>query len=149
MKSLIDDVQISDGLKGEYETVLKDMYKNVKYTVGEATKKDDGSYEVEVKYQKMKVFGPAIESYAVSFQEYEEEVDAKIQNNEEVPSDEEILEQSFTLLKDGIQESLGNLQYEDEASMTVRVELVNKVYTPNADDVANLEQQMFDTEALK
>ena len=149
LKSLIDDVQISDGLKGEYETVLKDMYKNVKYTVGEATKKDDGSYEVEVKYQKMKIFGPAIESYAVSFQEYEEEVDAKIQNNEEVPSDEEILEQSFTLLKDAIQESLGNLQYEDEASMTVRVELVNKVYTPNADDVANLEQQMFDTEALK
>ena len=76
-------------------------------------------------------------------------MDAKIQNNEEVPSDEEILEQSFTLLKDGIQESLGNLQYEDEASMTVRVELVNKVYTPNGDDVANLEQQMFDTEALK
>ena len=59
------------------------------------------------------------------------------------------MEQSFTLLKDAIQESLGNLQYEDEASMTVRVELVNKVYTPNGDDVANLEQQMFDTEALK
>ncbi len=149
LKNLIDDVQISDGLKDEFETVIKDMYKNVKYTVGEATKKDDGSYEVEVKYQKMKIFDPAMQSYAVSFQEYEDEVTEKMQNGEESPSEDEVLETTFSLLKDAIQESLGNLQYEDEASTTVRVELVNKVYTPNEDDVANLEQQMFDTEAIE
>ena len=37
---------------------------------------------------------------------------------------------------------------EDEATTTVRVELVNKVYTPNEEDVYNLEQLLFDIEAV-
>ena len=120
----------------------------MKYTVGEATKKDDGSYEVEVKYQKMKVFTGAMEKYEAASDAYIQEMTEKVSSGEESPSEEEALEKSFSMLKDAIQESLGNVEYEDEQSATVRVELKNKVYTPNEDDVFKLEQMMFDIEAV-
>ena len=134
LSSLTAQGQFSDDLKKEFEAVVKDIYKSVKYTVGEATKKDDGSYEVEVKYQKMKIFAGAMEKYNAG--------------EGEVPSDEEINEMSYSMLKDAIQESLGSVEYEDEQTATVRVELKDKVYTPNEEDVYNLERLMFDIEAV-
>lgn len=148
MGSLTDQVQLSDELKAEFETVVKDIYKSVKYTVGEAVKKDDGSYEVEVKYQKMNVFAPAMESFNTASEAYVEEMTEKASSGEEVPSEEEINEASFTMLKDAIKDSMANVTYGDEETTTVRVELVNKVYTPNEDDVYNLEQLLFDIEAV-
>lgn len=148
MNSLTAQGQFSDELKAEFETVVKDIYKSVKYTVGEATKKDDGSYEVEVKYQKMKVFAGAMEKYTAATEAYVEEMTEKAGNGEEVPSDEEINEISYSMLKDAIQEALGSVEYEDEQTATVRVELKNKVYTPNEEDVYNLERLMFDIEAV-
>ena len=41
---------------------------------------------------------------------------------------------------------LAQVQYDEKASMTVRIELVNNVYTPNADDIAGLEKALFDGE---
>ena len=79
---------------------------------------------------------------------YIQEMTEKVSSGEESPSEEEALEKSFSMLKDAIQESLGNVEYEDEQSATVRVELKNKVYTPNEDDVFKLEQMMFDIEAV-
>ena len=55
---------------------------------------------------------------------------------------------SYSMLKDAIQESLGSVEYEDEQTATVRVELKDKVYTPNEEDVYNLERLMFDIEAV-
>ena len=57
-------------------------------------------------------------------------------------------EATYAMLKDAIKDSLGTITYEDEATTTVRVELVNKVYTPNEEDVYNLEQLLFDIEAV-
>ena len=146
--SLISGVSISDELQNEFTTVLQDVYKNVKYTVGEATKKDDGSYEVEVKYQKMKIFSAAMDKYTEALQAYSDEMAEKAGNGGEVPSDEELNEASYQMLKDAIKESLGSVEYEDEASTTVHVELKNRVYAPNEDDVYNLERLMFDIEAV-
>ena len=41
---------------------------------------------------------------------------------------------------------LAQVQYDEKASMTVRIELINNVYTPNADDIAGLEKALFDGE---
>ncbi len=147
LSSLTAQGQFSDELKKEFETVVKDIYKSVKYTVGEATKKDGGSYEVEVKYQKMKIFAGAMEKYNAAIEAYVEEMTEKAESGE-VPSDEEANEISYGMLKDAIKESLGSVEYEDEQSAVVRVELKDKVYTPNEEDVYNLERLMFDIEAV-
>ena len=148
LKSLTAQGQFSDELKNEFEAVVKDIYKSVKYTVGEATKKDDGSYEVEVKYQKMKIFSAAMDKYTEALQAYSDEMAEKAGNGGEVPSDEELNEASYQMLKDAIKESLGSVEYEDEASTTVHIKLKNRVYAPNEDDVYNLERLMFDIEAV-
>ena len=52
------------------------------------------------------------------------------------------------MLKDAMKDALANVEYEDEQSTTIRVNLVNKVYTPNEEDVYNLEQMLFDIEEV-
>lgn len=148
LNSITSQVQLSDELSAEFREVLKDVFKNVKYTVGEATKGENGSYDVEVKYQKMDVFAPAMESFNAASEAYIAEMTEKAQNGEETPSESEMTEAVFTMLKDAIKESMGNVSYEDEASTTIHIELVDKVYTPNEDDIYNLEELLFDTDAV-
>lgn len=146
MNSLISGVNISEELRGEFKTVLQDVYKSVKYTVGEATKQEDDSYVVEVKYQKMKVFAPAMEKFQEGQQAYTDEISEQVQNGGESPSEDEINEQVYTILKDSIKDALANAEYEEETSTTVRVELQDKVYSPNQEDVEALEYALFDLE---
>ncbi len=146
LNSLISGVTISDELKNEFTTTLQDVYKSVKYTVGEAEKQDDDSYVVEVKYQKMKVFAPAMEKFQAEQQAYTDELSEQVQNGGEYPSEDEISEQVYTMLKDAIKDAAANAEFEDEVSTTVRIELKDKVYSPNQDDVEALEYALFDLE---
>ncbi len=52
------------------------------------------------------------------------------------------------MLKDAIKGAMGNVTYGDEESTTVRIELKDKVWTPNEDDLYNLELLLFDSEAV-
>ena len=142
--SLISGVNISEELQGEFTTVLQDIYKSVNYTVGEATKQDDNSYVVEIKYQKMKIFAAAMEKFQEGQQAYTDELSEQVQNGGEYPSEDEINEKVYTILKDALKEASQNVEYEEEASTTVRVELNDKVYSPNQEDVEALEYALFD-----
>ncbi len=144
--SLLAGVSVSEELQGEFKTVLQDVYKSVKYTVGEATKQDDNSYVVEVKYQKMKVFASAMDKFQAGQQAYTDELSELVQNGGEYPAEDEINEKVYTILKDSIKEAAQNVEYEDETSTTVRVELNDKVYSPNQEDVEALEYALFDLE---
>lgn len=148
MNSITAQAQFSDELSAEYREVLKDIFKNVKYTVGEATKGENNSYEVEVKYQKMNIFAPAMESFNTTSQAYINEMTEKAQNGEETPSEDEMTEEIYAMLKDALKESLENVTYEDEETTTIRIELKDKVYTPNEDDIYNLEMLLFDNDAV-
>lgn len=108
MSGITTGVQLSEELKGEFRDVLKDVFKNVKYTVGDATKKDD-AYEVEVKYQKMNVFAPAMETFTADSEAYVEEMTQKATNGEDTPSEEEINEKVYSMLKDAIKGAMGNV----------------------------------------
>ena len=147
MSAITQSVQLSDELQSEFKDVLKDVFKNVKYTVGEATKKDD-SYEVEVKYQKMNVFAPAMESFNAASEAYVTEMTEKAANGEDTPSEEEINEQVYVMLEDAIKEAMGSVTYGDEESTIVHIELKDKTWTPNEDDLYNLELLLFDSEAV-
>lgn len=148
MKSLTSQAKVSDELQGEFRDVLENIFKNVKYTVGEAAKKDN-SYEVEVKYQKMKIFEPAVENFNTTSQEYINGATEKAENGEESPSEEEISEQIFTLLKDALKDAMGNASYGDEESTVIHVELKDNTWMPNETDVQNLEKLLFDMEVLE
>ncbi len=41
---------------------------------------------------------------------------------------------------------LAEVQYDAAASLTIRIELIDNVYTPNASDIEELEKALFDGE---
>ncbi|MCI8483767.1 MAG: hypothetical protein HFH41_05460 [Lachnospiraceae bacterium] len=119
----------SEEQKAEFREVMTDIYEGVKYTVGDSTKKDN-SYEVEVKCQRMKIFEPALETFANNI------------------TGEESEEELINALIESFKTELGNVTYDEEESVTVRVELVDKTWTPNSEDVLALQYALFDSESL-
>lgn len=145
--AMLSQTSVSDGLAEEYTSLMKDIFKSVKYTIGESKKQDDGSYEVEVTYEKMNIFAPAVETYLAELNTYSEEI-AAADGDAEVPSEEEINEKIFTILKDALKQSLDTVTYEPESTITMHVELNGNMYSVNEDDLENLEMALFDIDAF-
>lgn len=133
---------VSDEYKEEFRQIYMDMLGKVRYTVEDAEKQSDGSYTVTVTYEKMNVFKPALalhqENVAAMMEEWA--------NASEPPAEEEMVLAVYSEFKNSMETVLAEVQYDAAASMTVRIELVNNVYTPNADDIAGLEKALFDGE---
>lgn len=133
---------VSDEYKEEFRQVYMDMLGKVRYSVEEAKKQSDGSYIVTVAYEKMKVFKPALalhqENVAAMMEEWA--------NASESPAEEEMVAAVYREFKNSMETVLAEVQYEEPASMTVRIELVDNVYTPNANDIEELEKALFDGE---
>ena len=119
-----------------------DMLGKVRYAVEDADKQSDGSYIVTVSYEKMNVFKPALalhqENVAAMMDEWAQ--------SPEPPAEEEMVAAVYREFRSSMENVLAQVQYDEKASMTVRIELINNVYTPNADDIAGLEKALFDGE---
>ena len=90
----------------------------------------------------MNIFKPALEHY-------QEAVAAMADTWKDTgkPPTEEALEESvFLEFKNSMETVLSEVQYDEAATMTVRIELIENVYTPNTDDIAELEKALFDGE---
>lgn len=118
------------------------MLGKVRYTVGDAEKQSDGSYIVTVSYERMNIFKPALalhqENVAAMMDEWA--------NSSEPPAEEEMVAAVYREFKSSMETVLADVQYDAEASMTVRIELIDNVYTPNASDIEALEKALFDGE---
>lgn len=133
---------VSDEHKEEFRQIYIDMLGKVRYTVDQAEKQSDGSYVVTVKYEKMNIFKPALalhqENVAAMMDEWA--------NSSEPPAEEEMVAAVYREFKSSMETVLADVQYDEEASMTVRIELIDNVYTPNAGDIEELEKALFDGE---
>ena len=79
---------------------------------------------------------------------YTEEIAAATEDTAEIPSEEEINEKIFTILKDALKQSLDNVTYEGEATITMHVELNGNMYSVNEEDLKNMEMALFDIDAF-
>ncbi len=131
---------VSDTYRESFRQVYMDMLAKVRYTVDTAEKQSDGSYVVTVTYEKMNIFQPALERH----QEAVAAMADAWKNAEEPPTEEELEESVFLEFKNSMETVLAELQYDEAATMTVRIELIENVYTPNTDDIAELEKALFD-----
>lgn len=138
-------VTISPELEAEFREIFKQMLGKVKYTVGDAEKGDD-CYTVTITYEQMKIFEPVLTEYLADVEAMATEWAA---NPESAPSDDEMMEAILVSLKDSMKKNLENVQYAESATTTVRIELVDKVWTPNQRDIQNLEAVLFDTDAAQ
>lgn len=135
---------ISEAQAQEFRQVFADLLAKAKYTVGDAEKQDDGSFVVTITYEQLQVFGPAMEQYMNTINDWAEE----IQTTGNVPSDDEMMEIIVGSLKDAFVDALGSATYAAPATTTIRIELNNNEYSPNEKDITNLEMVLFDIESM-
>ncbi len=133
---------VYDEYKEDFRQIYMDMLGKVHYTVENAEKQSDGSYIVTVTYEKMNIFKPALALH----QENVAAMTDEWANASEPPAEEEMVAAVYTEFKNSMETVLAEVQYDAAASLTVRIELVDNVYTPNTDDIAELEKVLFDGE---
>ena len=148
MDAMLTGTSISDELYQEYRQFYKDLYSKVKYTVGEATEVDENTIEVAITYEKMNLFVNAMEVYQEMLVELVTSWTELALTGGEVPTDEQMNEELFAVLKDCMVDALAEASYSEPASLIIRVELVDNVWTPNQDDLLKLEESVFDFEGL-
>lgn len=148
LEQLVEAANMSEELQGEYRAVFADMFKKADYKVGEAEKQEDNSYVVTVSYRQMKIFEPAFASYQEKLNTLSEEW--LNMSEDEAPTEDEMYETVFTILKDCMKEALEDPDYADEASTTVHVELnSDNEYEPNEDELYGLESLLFDIDVIQ
>lgn len=133
---------VYDEYKEDFRQIYMDMLGKVHYTVENAEKQSDGSYIVTVTYEKMNIFKPALALH----QENVAAMTDEWANASEPPAEEEMVAAVYTEFKNSMETVLAEVQYDAAASLTVRIELVDNVYTPNTADIAELEKVLFDGE---
>lgn len=139
--SFLLGMDVTEEQEAGFEEAIANILASAKYTVGEAEKQDDGSYVVNVTYEKMDVFAEAIELYQADITEM-------MENMTEIPSDEELEEMLVNSLKDCLLEATGTATYEEAATTTITIEIEDNLYTPNEDDLFRLNESLFDYEAV-
>ncbi len=128
---------MDDATKAEMEKLFGDIYAAADYTVGEA-EKDGKNFNVTVTYRPMTLMTDATDAYMAALEEKTTEITQRAMNGEEV-SDEEIEKMAIDLYLSTFKDQLANIQYGEETSMVIKIELTDNVYAPNQTDLANFE----------
>lgn len=148
MSGLIEGFDISEELQAEFRDFFESVFSQVKYTVGDAEKISNEEYVVTVTYEQLNVFETTMSLYETATTDYIAEITEKATAGEEVPSDEEMYEEVVRLLLDSFEEAMASATYDEAATATVKVELINNVWTANENDLANLEMVFFDLDSM-
>ncbi len=129
------NVKLSDDVKENFRGIFADLFKAADYKVGEAKKQSDGSYEVTVEYKTLKVFKNAYATYSKKL----EDIDAS-----KFESQQEVYDAVFQTLADCLKDELASPEYGDTQTMDITISIKDKLYTPDENDLATLEQALFD-----
>ena len=100
---------------------------------------------VTVAYEKMMIFDATVASYETAVTDLYTEW-SSVTDETQIPSEEEMTDALLTALKDCMKDSIANAEYAEPDTTTIRIELVDNVWTPNSQDIENLEMLLFDTE---
>lgn len=144
LEAMLSMAGITEEQAESFREVWADLLAGVKYTVGEAEKQDDGSFVVNITYEQMKVFEPTMTEYMDVVTKMAEDWAA----TGEFPSDEEMMDEIVLALKDCLVNAMANVTYAEPATTTIRIEIKDKQYQPNEDDILKLEEALFDIDAM-
>lgn len=147
MDAMLASVTLSYEVQEAYREFYENMFQKVKYTVGEATKIDKNTIEVTVTYEKMNIFASAMAAYETAATELMAEWSTAALTGSE-PTEQEMMDTLFLTLRDCMQAALDTATYEEPKTTTIKVELIDNVWTPNQDDLVNFETILFDFEGL-
>lgn len=141
---------MSDELFAKYKELIGDLIKQVKYTVGEAVETDDGNFTVDVEVEPITIFDDTFAEFNAQTTEYVNELTAKVQAGEDVPSDEEIQNKVYEMYYNILREALdAGLNYGDPQTVTMHINQGDdKVYSIPEEDMVALDNLTITTDSL-
>ena len=144
MTKFLEGVTVSDELEAEFRQLVQDMYGNAKYTVDSAEKQDD-EWVVTITDEKMMIFEAMLANYETAVTNLYTEWSG-VADEAQLPTEEEMTDALLVALKDSMRDAIANAEYAEPATTTVKIELIDDVWTPNSKDIENLEMLLFDSE---
>lgn len=144
MTKFLEGVTVSDELEAEFRQLVQDMYGNAKYTVDSAEKQDD-EWVVTITYEKMMIFEAMLANYETAVTNLYTEWSG-VTDEAQLPTEEEMTDALLVALKDSMKDAIANAEYAEPATTIVNIELIDDVWTPNSQDIENLEMLLFDSE---
>lgn len=138
---------LSDELAGKYEELFKKIFKQTKYTVGEAEEGEDDSFTVPVKVETFQLFEGVEEDLAAFQEELKAEVMTQMAEDGTVPAEEELNERVFQHLYDYLNENVENPTYGKKSTIKVKVaKNSDDFYEANTSDMKKIEENLIDTD---
>ena len=132
-------------LTEKYMQLFIDLFKNTKYTVKEAKEGKDKNYTVEVEIEPAQVFEGVLEATQA---EVETLVTAQAESGT-IPSQDEIIEQTFQILYDKVSANMKNITYGEKQVIEISVTKdSNNVYSISQEDYLKLDAAMYDKNNL-
>lgn len=141
--SFLTAYNADEATQQKFRELFINLYKNMKYEVGEATKADDGSFSVPVTVYKMIVFKSVMENMEDDMTKW---ADSLI-NSGTTPSMDEIYSYVLDYMYDAISKEVDNPQYDEPETVTVKVaKNSDNAYAINETELQGLLESMIDIE---
>lgn len=137
--ALTESAPVSQEQEQSFREIFERIYSKADYTVGEAEKQEDDSYVVTVTYRPMTLFADTQSQLEEQTEELTNSYMDQIAAGGEVPDEETLTGEIMALYMGILQDAADNINYGEENSCQVRIQLDGNVYTPNTDDLMTLE----------
>ncbi|MCH5265085.1 MAG: hypothetical protein J1F02_04245 [Lachnospiraceae bacterium] len=135
------DSAVIEEWKPKYEELIKQIFAQCKYEVGEASENEDGSYSVPVTTQKMN------NVFSQLYDDAEEQLTDYVKKSKKTPSDSEIEAKLLQLLYDDLTEKSNNITYDEPQTITVTVRPTadnDRIYEISEEDFSKLYEALLD-----
>lgn len=147
INDIFGSLGFSDVQADERMELIRRILANVRYQVGEAKKQDDGSYIVNITYEKMNVYMPTVDAYIKRAENMIAGWNRDGEAGRETPSYESMNEQLITVYTECLSEALRNADYDSSQNATIRLRVVNGAYELDNTDAAKFEELLTDSKA--
>lgn len=137
-----EDYEITQELENDFREIFKELFAKARYTVGDARRREDGSYVVNVTCEQVQFY----DAYEA---EYKKAVVDLYKQWKQVPasapsSEEDANKYVMGLLRDSMKTGLSHIEYAAPVEITVTVEPDGKSYKISDADVYLIEKELFD-----
>lgn len=142
--------QLSEELENNYRNLFEAVMKQVKYTVGEAVKEEDGSYTVNISVEPVTLFDDTYQTFQEKAEEYAAQVTDSVMNGAEMPTDEEIQEQVYKLYYDILKAGMdAGVKYAEAENITLHIVKTEAGdYEINKEDLQALDSKLISRKVM-
>lgn len=140
-------VELSDELSEKYEELFKKIFKQTKYTVGEAEEGEDDSFTVPVEVETLQLFEGIDDELTAYQEELTTEVMTQMAETGVMPEEEELNEKVFQHLYECLNEKVENPTYGEKSTIEVEVTKNDDgIYEADESDLEEIDKKLIDTD---